>query len=114
MLGSVILESYSMLALSCIIAIPVLNFTSYGLVVQSSICLIFSFVLLVGPFYIICFSNKKFNYLKIKETRKKYGVLYEDLEIVRGGRVFLQPFHFLFRRLTLAFAMTVTSETLIV
>ena len=46
MIGSVILESYAMLALSCIIAIPILNFTSYGLIIQSSICLVFSFFLL--------------------------------------------------------------------
>ena len=113
MIGSVILESYAMLALSCIIAIPILKFSSYGLIVQSSICIAFSFVLLAAPIYIVCFSNKKFNYLKVKETKKKFGILYEELEIVRGRKVFLQPFFFLLRRLTLAFAVTVTSEILI-
>ena len=44
----------------------------------------------------------------------RYGLLYDNLEISRGPKIYLQPLWFLIRRIMLGFAVTWTAELLIV
>ena len=56
---------------------------------------------------------KNFKNLKTDSMERRFGILYQDLKIKRGSNVFLQPAHFLGRRLILAVAVVALWETLI-
>ena len=64
------------------------------------------------PLFIIRIFTKNFASLSGKSTTKRFGVLYEDLEMKEGQKLYLQPTFFLIRRLLLCLAVTVTAEYL--
>ena len=103
-----IVESYAILALCCIVALYSLDFTSLGLIVQSVSCIFFTLILILLPLFIYRLFNKYFNILGNRKVSRRYGSLYDDLELTRSKYIYLQPFFFLIRRLILAIAVTVT------
>ena len=56
---TVMIESYGILAICCLLALPVIDFTSSGLAVQSSICLFFLIFILTVPYYLIRYVIKR-------------------------------------------------------
>lgn len=74
---TVMLESYSILALCCMIAIPVVSFASVGLTIQSLVCIFFGVCILTVPFIVIRKVVRKFHYLGDDRVSKRYGKLYE-------------------------------------
>ena len=102
-----------MVALCCFIALPVLDFSSIGLAVQSLACISFSIWIIVAPIIAIRNGVKNTEYLRNRRTKRRIGKLYEDLLVSKGAIIFYQPAFFLIRRLMLVVAVTVFSEVLI-
>ena len=57
-------ESYSLLAVCCFIALPVLSFGSYGEIVQSAVCIFFTIFIFTGPYIVIKFVASRYQILK--------------------------------------------------
>lgn len=98
----VVYESYAIVAMSCFIGLPILDFSTAGLAVQSISCLFFTVFMLVMPVFLIKYSVKNFPKLSNYKTSRKIGALYEDLNMKVGAKIFWQPSFFLIRRLILA------------
>ena len=109
-----VFETYAIIVLCCGVALGHLDFRSWGLVIQSMACLIYAFIIIFMPVFIIRLFTKSFDQLKNKHMTNRYGLLYDNLDIRKGPRVYLQPLWFLIRRIILGFSVTWTSELLIV
>ena len=53
LLLTTVFESYSLVILTCLIAIPSISFDSWGLFVQSAVCIAFTSSFLTAPFFLI-------------------------------------------------------------
>ena len=53
LLLTTVFESYSLVILTCLIAIPSISFESWGLFVQSAVCIAFTSSFLTAPFFLI-------------------------------------------------------------
>ena len=80
-------ESYVVIALSCFIGLRILDFSTTGLAVQSLSCIFFTVFMLVVPVFLIKYAVNNFEKLTHKITKRRIGVLYEDLNIKRGAKV---------------------------
>jgi len=109
-----IFESYAIIALCCLIQLPVMSFETYGLSVQGLLAIMFSLLIMTVPFIMLRHAVRNFHALETDVMKRKYGALYEDLKLAQGKMVFLQPGFFLVRRLMLAIAVVVAYDTLIV
>ena len=105
LLLTTVFESYSLIALSCLIAIPVLSFDSWGLSVQSAACLTFMVSFLTLPFALLLYLAIKMDLLSEDGIKRRFGKLYEDLHLQNGKKVFLWPAFFLIRRSILAISV---------
>ena len=56
---TVMIESYGILAICCLLALPVIDFTSSGLAIQSFTCLFFLIFILTVPYYLIRYVIKR-------------------------------------------------------
>ena len=97
----VIFESYALVALSCCVGLQILNFSSPGLIVQSVTCLFFSVFIISMPFMMIKHVVQNFAALEEYKMKKRVGTLYDELNLRKGVKIFLQPVFFLLRRLIL-------------
>ena len=109
-----VLETYAILVLCCNVALGHLDFRSWGLVIQSLACFVYAFIIIFMPVFIIRLFTKSFEDLTNKNMTNRYGLLYDNLEISRGPKIYLQPLWFLIRRIILGFSVTWTSDLLIV
>ena len=92
-----------------------LNFSgSYGITIQSSLCLFFGVILMVSPGLTLWLTIRHFDQLDKKETKSRYESAYSDLNLGNGKSVLLHPFFFQVRRLVLVFAIVVCRDILIV
>ena len=80
-------ESYVVIALSCFMGLRILDFSTTGLAVQSLSCIFFTVFMLVVPVFLIKYAVNNFEKLTHKITKRRIGVLYEDLNIKRGAKV---------------------------
>ena len=81
---------------------------------QSLTCLILGCVLIVAPYLLITFLALNFHRLKESKYRQRFGLVYEELSLKTGRKVFLHPAFFLFRRLALAIALVAFKDYLCV
>ena len=95
-------ESYSVISICCLIALPQLSFDTWGLTVQSTVCLLFAVTYITVPYTLLYRLSKRGGELKNKSVAAKYGGVFEELSLERGAWVFMQPAFFLIRRLILA------------
>ena len=109
-----VLETYAILVLCCFVALGHLDFRSWGLVIQSLACFVYAFIILFMPIFIVRLFTKSHGELTNKNMTNRYGLLYENLQISRGPKIYAQPLWFLLRRIILGFSVTWTSELLIV
>ena len=97
------IQSYSMVALSCMINLRFLEWTAVNVVFMSLLSLITLIVLLAFPIGYWRFLNKRFDELETNEIKRRHSAFYKGLDLRNGRLVFLQPVWFMFRRLILAF-----------
>ena len=102
MLLTTVFESYSIVSLSSLISLQILSFDSWGLTIQSSTCIAFTVCFLTLPFLLMGSLAKRIPLLGKDVIQRRYGKVYEDLELKNGWPVFFWPAFFLIRRLILA------------
>ena len=102
---TVIFESYAIVAVSVLIGLQILDFSSAGLVVQSSICIIFTIFILLMPVMMFRHVTHHFAWLADHKMKRRVGTLYDELDIRKGKKIFIQPIFFLLRRLILAYTV---------
>jgi len=110
---SILTESYSIVAVSCLINLQRLSWTSYGTIVQSSATLIFLAVLVGFPLVYGNYLLRKFDQLAHANVRERHGAFYDELSLRNGKMVLLQPVWFLVRRLLLAIIVVLLKTTVI-
>ena len=72
-------ETYAILVLCCFVALEHLDFSSWGLVIQSLACFVYAFIILFMPIFIVRLLTKSFEELTNKNMTNRYGLLYENL-----------------------------------
>jgi len=110
---TILTESYSIVAVSCLINLQRLSWTSYGTIVQSSATLIFLAVLVGFPLLYGNYLLSKFDQLLHANVRERHGTFYDELNLRNGRMVLLQPVWFLVRRLLLAIIVVLLNTTVI-
>jgi len=96
------IQSYSIVALSCMINLRFLEWTSLNVVFMSLLTLSTLVVLLAFPIGYWRFLNKHFDELETDEIKRRHSAFFKGLNLRNGRLVFLQPVWFMFRRLILA------------
>lgn len=74
-----ILETYAILVLCCGVALNHLDFSSWGLVIESMSCIVFAAIIILMPVFIIRLFTKSFDELSNKNMTNRYGLLYDNL-----------------------------------
>ena len=97
-----IFESYAIVTLSCFVGLQILDFSSTGLIVQSASCLFFTVFILLMPSMMFKHVSHNFARLQDQNMVKRVGALYDELDIRKGAKIFVQPVFFLVRRLVMA------------
>ena len=110
---TVIFESHCLVMFSCSIAASTIEFESWGLTVQSVACLAFAMIFLTLPFFLLGYLAKNLNELEDSNTKRRFGDLYEGLEIRRGPSVFLWPSIFLLRRIMIICTIVYSSNIML-
>ena len=99
---TVMFESYSLVAICCLLAYPLISFKTWGKGIQSSFCIFFAFCFSTIPFVTIWFLSKQIQSLGQESKKRLFGSLYVQLRLERGASVFLWPVYFLLRRIIMA------------
>ena len=111
---SLFVESYSLIAVCCLINLSYIHFSSFGQGFHSTMCLTFTLLILFWPLHMFNILTRYFKNLQSKAFIARYGSLYEEINIEEGSRmVLIQPAFFLFRRLLLAVAVVIFDKVLI-
>jgi hypothetical protein len=108
----IMIESYSILSVSCLINLNYLRFGTYGEFVQSAACL-FTLLALIG-FPLVLTINAKRLWLKdsFNDYVRSNQPFFEDLDLTKGPSVLSVPFYFLARRLLMAFTVVFLGDYL--
>ena len=110
MIITVIFESFAIVAISCLIGLQVIDFGSTGLSVQSLSCIFFLVLITVIPVLMFSHVTRHFARLNDSQVKKQVGTVYEELDIQKGKKIFIQPIFFLLRRLALACAIVYMND----
>ena len=89
LLITVIFESYALVALCCLIQLPIISFETYGLTIQGLLAIIFSALLMTVPYIMIRHAVRNFHALEDGVMKRRYGALYSDLKLAQGNMIFL-------------------------
>lgn len=76
-------------------------FKTHGEQFNTVVLLVFVVICAVTPIAVVIVLFKKFEILGEAEIRRKFGVLYEGLNLEQGRKIIAVPTLFLLRRLTL-------------
>jgi hypothetical protein len=76
---SMLTESYSMIAVSCMIGLKNIKANSFGEFIQSASCIFAIFVLVVYPILIFWILKKSWNTVEFKDAQEKYEPIFENL-----------------------------------
>ena len=110
---SLINESYQVLIVCILINMQNLSFESKGLTIMSSLCILFLFLAISLPLWIITKLAINGDRLEQRSMRQTFGQMYDELNLRRGRSVLIQPSFFLIRRFLLVLAVCVFNEHLI-
>jgi len=77
----IVVESYSVLAVSCCINLRFLTWSSYGETIQSLATLSCLVLLVATPLFLLTFLRNRFESLQEREFRQKYGQFYKSLNL---------------------------------
>ena len=86
---SIYIESYSLLAVCCLINMNHISFENYGLVIHSVVTIIVLFAIFLLPPIASRHFTKYFENLQEKKMRMLYGEIYEELDLRKGKIVFM-------------------------
>ena len=86
---SLFVESYSLLAVCCLINISYISFESYGYTFHSVMCIIFFAAIILWPIMLFTHLGSSFVELEHPHYKLQYGNLYEDLNLREGSQVLL-------------------------
>lgn len=117
-------ESYSAVILSVLINFKHVSFSiylhyvqvtfdSFGEVINSAVLFGFAFVCLAAPLVFGALMLIYFKRLRDKSVSKRFGLLYEELNLDNGRTVVAIPVTFLLRRLFMSVAVVFTSNFLL-
>ena len=95
-------ESYSQIVICYFINFKTMFWGSRGIIIQNSSAILFCCGSVILPIWIIYKLTKKFDQLESFKYRIIFGDFYEELDLERGKKVFLQPAFFLLRRVIFA------------
>ena len=110
---SMLTESYSMIAMCCMIGLNKISFHNYGETAQSAFC-IFALLLLFGyPVLVTWILWKDWNKPDFQKTIEKCEPIFEHLKTSIGPISLIHPMYFLFRRLLIAVIVVFLKEHLI-
>ena len=107
---TLIMESYAILTICCLMSLPYLWWDSVGNSIQSASTLFFFVMVLVVPAFVLLKLLRSFYYLYQSSYYKSYEGFISELDINKGRLVLIYPMMFLFRRLTLALSIVTTSQ----
>ena len=99
---TLLLESYSQIIICCFINFKTISWSSTGVIIQNSFAILFCCGSVIFPIWLICTLSRKFNRLESFKYKIKFGNFYEELDLERGKKVFLQPAFFMLRRILFA------------
>ena len=106
---SLFIESYSILAVCCLINLFFLDFSSFGLSFHSFACIIFLLAITLIPIILARYLIKNWNRLSEPKMITRYGNLYNELDLKSSKIVLSQPAFFLLRRLMIAIAIVIVN-----
>ena len=95
-------ESYSSMAVSCLMNLKVLRWNSVGIVIMSVLALLLTLLLILFLGFYSKETSQNFDQLSYGSFKRKHSAFYEELDLDNGKLVLLQPIWFLVRRLVLA------------
>lgn len=106
-------ESYMVIVVCLFVNLAIFSMDSPGLEFMSILCAILFTLSIVLPIFFIWQLVR--NFKNLEETRyvRKFGALYEELNLSRGKKTILVPGFFLLRRMLLAVAICLFTETFI-
>lgn len=97
----IVTESYSYMAVCCIINLTHVTFKSPGEIVQTLICFLALLTLIGFPIIMTWYAKKTIQSSEKQEQEKIFNYL-EELSLRKGASVLMFPFFFLLRRLLIA------------
>jgi glycerol-3-phosphate acyltransferase PlsY len=98
---SILTESYSMIAVCCMIGLNKLNAGSFGDFIQSASTIFGLLILIVYPVLVFWVLKKNWKE-NLNQTKEKYQPIFENIRTEIGLIALLDPMYFLFRRLLMA------------
>ena len=108
-----IMESYLILAVSCLINFKYIHFRTYGEIIQSVSCFIAMATLVIFPFALTCYSRRKWSSFGGELIEERAASYLEGLNLDRGTEVLIYPFYFLLRRMLMAICVVVFRNSLL-
>ena len=109
---NIMMESYAIIAVCCMINLQYLKWSCYGEIVQTSISILALIVIIAFPIFIVTYLRKAFR-SDADLIRHRFEPCFEELEMKKGPSVLWHPFYFLIRRLLLAVIVVFFREHLI-
>jgi hypothetical protein len=111
------MESYSLICVCCMIACFNITFKSYGEIIQSVVTFVFIFLGFAFPLVAVYTVNKDWNPLLKKwktenMIERRFGAMFEELSLEQGPYVLIWPCYFLVRRLLLAIIVVIFKDFL--
>ena len=110
---SLMLESYSLLSVCCLINFSYISFDTYGVTVHSVACIFFFIAIIVMPIFLSRTLIRAFTTLHETHMMRTYGHLYDELDLRVGKLALVQPLFFIVRRFMLAIAIVSLAKHLI-
>ena len=110
---SLFVESYSLIAVCCLINLSFIQIDSFGKSFHSLMCITFGLLITLWPIYLFTLLTKYFEHIHKKYFLRTYGALYDEVNLEEGPKVLLQPLFFLLRRMLLAIAVVIFDKVLI-
>jgi len=105
-------ESYSLMAVCCMIQLVKISFASYGLIVHTISCFIAFAVLIIYPVLIWWTLYRNWNQIGSEVLFSRFKTLFEDLKMNIGSITLIHPLSFLFRRFLMAIIVVIFRDYL--
>ena len=97
----VLMESFLILLLCCMINTSHLDWTSVSLAINSTLVIVIAATILGFPIVILCILNRYFYQLENLHFRSQYGTAYNGLDFRKGKMILVHISMFFLRRLLL-------------
>jgi len=96
-----VIESYMLFTICALINLAYFEFGDYGSVISGLFTILFTFLVMAFPIWVIILMIRNWDQLSGEEMRGRYGSLYEDFDLEVGRSVIIVPVLFMVRRIFL-------------